>query len=438
VSLSVKRSDQPTFNPEVNQELVTSAYEYCGPLAEACTPGDDGRFHLTIVMPSLRLACFYQADAVVGPPLAVVGPNGSYYTNAARTANGKPSGRSTLIGANNGSVSECRPPQPVADAALDCSVGGFVLSLWNRGDIEATFEVTVTGGATPQVETFDIEGGGEAAPAVTREILMLEGETRTIRVTADGVEIMNEEFTRECELPAATITHDCESDQAVIELTNGGENPATVNITFNGAASAAVIPAATNEGLGTATVTFPLEEGEAYTVTVTDATNDGALLATASWRQTCEVLAANITSECVESTNTGLVSVGVTNDGEEDAAITVTRDGTEIDSFTVAAGTGASREYAHQAGVPATFAVNGPSGELAATEVDVACVSPSVIERPRTSPPAASPAPESSAVALPETGAGEMQLLTALAGALLMAGGLLLGLSTRRPSHVKI
>jgi LPXTG-motif cell wall-anchored protein len=452
ISLAVKRADQPTFDPNTNQELIDAAYDYCGPQGIACAVGADDRFHLIVVMPSRRLACNYQVDAVVGPPLAVVGPAGSYYSTTARVENDKPGGRTTLIGANNGGAGEdCGSAQPVAEAALDCSVGGVVLSLFNRGDLEATFEITVTGGGAPAVETFDIPGDGEAASAVTREVLVPEGATRTMSVTADGVEIMNQSFTRDCAHPAATIAHSCDADAAIVDLANTGETDAEVVVTFDDGvddaaavvanaviADTVTIPAATQAGPGTAQRSFPLVEGGEYTLVVTDPTNGDEILAFESWIQDCEVeesLRATITAECVEDTNSAVVSVHVVNDGEADALIAVTKNGTVVDSFTLAPGTDASREYEHVPGVPATFAVIGPTTELASTELAVSCVSPNVIERPQT-PPAAQAAPmsppASPPASLPRTGASRVPQLTTFGGSLLLVGAALVALNRRR------
>ena len=61
-----------------DQTLVASAS--CGGTAGSCATGPDGRYQLTLTMPSADLSCVGQIDAVLGAPLATVGPNGSYYS----------------------------------------------------------------------------------------------------------------------------------------------------------------------------------------------------------------------------------------------------------------------------------------------------------------------------------------------------------------------
>jgi hypothetical protein len=116
ISLSMKRAQAPTFDPDVEQTLIDSAYEYCGPLDDACVL-DDGVFRLQITLPP-EAACYYQVDAVVGPPLRTVwnandeqgNPLGSFYSDDTRVANDRPGGFNTLISAANGGAGDCEPP----------------------------------------------------------------------------------------------------------------------------------------------------------------------------------------------------------------------------------------------------------------------------------------------------------------------------------------
>ncbi|MBK9179999.1 MAG: hypothetical protein IPM45_10615 [Acidimicrobiales bacterium] len=106
VSLSVKKTNTPAFDPADNQQLLRP-YDYCGPGGVACSPGSDGRYQLRLEVPAREVSCNYQIDAAIGPPLEVVGPAGSYYTTGNREANGKPGGPEMLISAYNGGVGDC-------------------------------------------------------------------------------------------------------------------------------------------------------------------------------------------------------------------------------------------------------------------------------------------------------------------------------------------
>src|SRR5438045_97387 len=68
-----------------------------------CGTGD-ARGNLTLPIPPPSDACNFQFDAVIGPPLGVVGPTGSYYSNISRQRAGKDDGNTPnmLISASNG------------------------------------------------------------------------------------------------------------------------------------------------------------------------------------------------------------------------------------------------------------------------------------------------------------------------------------------------
>jgi hypothetical protein len=111
ISLSVKRADGPVFDPATNQELLT--FVACDAAGNGCTVAP-GSYRLELTMPTFNQGgCHYQVDAVVGPPLDVVGPNGSYYSNVYRESfpnTMNETGDSMLIHANNGR-GVCEPPQ---------------------------------------------------------------------------------------------------------------------------------------------------------------------------------------------------------------------------------------------------------------------------------------------------------------------------------------
>ena len=91
-----------------NQTLVS--FDSCGGDGPSCTNPNGGFGPLTITVPPLSVTCNFQVDSVIGPPLQVVGPDGSYYSQDSRKANGKPSGPNMLISAHNGGAGDCVQP----------------------------------------------------------------------------------------------------------------------------------------------------------------------------------------------------------------------------------------------------------------------------------------------------------------------------------------
>lgn len=106
VSLSVKKTNLPFFDPQDNQQLLRP-YDYCGPGGVPCGVGPDGRYRLSLAVPPVEVTCNFQFDAAIGPPLEIVGPEGSYYSTGTRVANGKPGGPNMLISASNGGIGDC-------------------------------------------------------------------------------------------------------------------------------------------------------------------------------------------------------------------------------------------------------------------------------------------------------------------------------------------
>jgi len=107
IAVALAAYDVPTaaFDPSVDQRLDT--WEACGAGADACTV-TDGRYRLGLTLPSTDV-CNVQLDAVLGLPLAVVGPGGSFYSSGARG-----SGPNRLLSAANFSVTPCAPTTTVA------------------------------------------------------------------------------------------------------------------------------------------------------------------------------------------------------------------------------------------------------------------------------------------------------------------------------------
>jgi LPXTG-motif cell wall-anchored protein len=72
------------FDPAVDQELLPG-WTACGGDAPACEPVD-GTYRLSITVPTTDVACLWQLDALLGRPLAVVGPSGSFYNSKTRNS----------------------------------------------------------------------------------------------------------------------------------------------------------------------------------------------------------------------------------------------------------------------------------------------------------------------------------------------------------------
>ena len=82
VSLAIAESASASFDMHTDQELL-NGYATCG---DGCGP-IDGTYRLRVTVPATDV-CMFQIDAVLGRPLAVVGPSGSYYGSALRRDGG--------------------------------------------------------------------------------------------------------------------------------------------------------------------------------------------------------------------------------------------------------------------------------------------------------------------------------------------------------------
>jgi LPXTG-motif cell wall-anchored protein len=83
VTLASYGADGYGFDHTTDQALLTA--DSCGGDAADCLL-EQGTYQLSLVMPGGAAPCFVQVDAVLGAPLAVVGPGGSYYTAGLRGA----------------------------------------------------------------------------------------------------------------------------------------------------------------------------------------------------------------------------------------------------------------------------------------------------------------------------------------------------------------
>lgn len=104
LSLSVKSSGSTVFDPTIDQYGLRTAY--CGPSAGGIPCAAPYQLTLRLQDETINpLPTCYQVDASLGPPLAVVGPSGSFY--------GILNGRfNMLISAWNGGIQPCGTPLP--------------------------------------------------------------------------------------------------------------------------------------------------------------------------------------------------------------------------------------------------------------------------------------------------------------------------------------
>ena len=104
ITVGLAAYDSPTlrFDASVDQQLL-DGWTACGAAGAACAKTGD-RYTLSMTLPTTDV-CKVQLDAHLGLPLAVVGPNGSYYSQALRG-----SGTNRLISAANFGLEPCVPP----------------------------------------------------------------------------------------------------------------------------------------------------------------------------------------------------------------------------------------------------------------------------------------------------------------------------------------
>lgn len=148
VTLAAYDAGAATFDPTLDQTLLPG-WTTCGFGQTACAL-TDGRYRLSVTIPTAEVACNVQAEAVIGLPLAVVGPNGSYYNSAVR-GDQRPN---MLIAATNVTTSPCPPPAPAPAPAV---------TPVTTAPPTPTTAATVTTAALP---TATVPVGVEAAQAV--------------------------------------------------------------------------------------------------------------------------------------------------------------------------------------------------------------------------------------------------------------------------------
>ena len=188
-------------------------------------------------MPSRQVSCNFQIDAVIGAPLADVGPNGSFYSQDSRGANGKPSGPNMLIRANNGGEGDgqCVSP-PTATAQFSCWLldgrTGAIVTVTNP-DSDDSAIVDIEKNGTVVVNDLTVAPSGTA----TGNVPFVNGETATVSVvnTFNGDEIYSHSFTANCLNPQATATKSCVAGGVQVHLSNlDATESATFSVSVDG------------------------------------------------------------------------------------------------------------------------------------------------------------------------------------------------------------
>jgi hypothetical protein len=156
-SLAAYEGGATPFDPLVDQSLL-AGWASCGPGVGECERSGD-RYSLEVSLPSSG-ACAAQLDLVIGPPLAVVGPSGSYFSSVARNDNGP----NLLIASGSPATSPCAAPVvtvPVSQPAVDVT-----------SPPDTTAPTAATSPVTVEPTPATVSAGATTAPpAVSAEAL---------------------------------------------------------------------------------------------------------------------------------------------------------------------------------------------------------------------------------------------------------------------------
>jgi hypothetical protein len=309
ISLAVKSTDHSDFVITDNQKLVS--YQYCS--GSDCGGNGTSFGNLTIKVPSKQDACNFQFDAVIGPPLSVVGPNGSYYTRASRAAMGKahPDDRDMLIGYSNGGKGECVPPTASATQSCTTSSGvGVDVAIVNPDpNDDATVDVLKNGVALDSNVNVPV---GQTVHVIVPFNVNESGNvsvnwTGSAGPVTPAVEIFNSDFTFDCNHAGVTITNSCSQGGVVMDFTNTGDAPAVLTVKKNGT----VIDTVTVDAHGTAQRTYAMAEDETSSYRVSGGGFDSGI--------------QSITHDCVQATSTTQGSTTTTTEPDTVQGTEVTR-----------------------------------------------------------------------------------------------------------------
>lgn len=266
VSLSVKAASAPFFEETTDQALI--AFVGCNGSTDANCTVQGGGFAMSLTMP--QAICNYQTDAVVGPPLDVIGPNGSYYSNGLRQANLDPApanGNDMLIAANNGGSGQCAPPV-VTDPI--CAAGGATLTVQNV-DLLNTIRVDVLKDGVSIFPGGDVDPNLLLAvgPNSTSDPILIPGVPTDgpfqITVVAASQTIYDAEFPNDCTEPTASAEGDCQEGTITVTTANPGPQTATFVVTASDADGPLTV---TDNGDGTYSI--PTSDSDVTVVVTAD------------------------------------------------------------------------------------------------------------------------------------------------------------------------
>jgi LPXTG-motif cell wall-anchored protein len=259
---------------------------------------------------------------VIGPPLKNVGPNGTYYNNLTRGANGKPHGLSTdldmLIGWNNGGLGKCIIP-PTATASISCALQGTPgadVVIANPDDDDTALVDVYKNGKVVNTSPVSVAPLGTTNFKVPFDL----NETATVRVNdtvggtlLPGNVIFTAPLTADCVHPSATITHSCAAGGVNVDFANTGVLSAPMTVLKAGL----VIDTVTVPASGTVHRTYPMAQGERATYRVTGPSYDSGDVA---FVHDC-ILAESNTTVPTTSAPTTSVSASSVPDTVEGASI---------------------------------------------------------------------------------------------------------------------
>jgi hypothetical protein len=169
------------------------------------------------------------------------------------------------------------PPNLSATATASCTgTPHFDVHLANTGGLSsASFTITITGAGPPQtVDIHDqdviVNGTFGVSPLTTN------GEHFDLTITSLGMETVTASSDFTCEQPDPTITQGCSVDgpEVVFHLANNGPIPVPFVIALNGDTFK---QDDVTQADGTIDVTYPVEEGVAFSAQVLDGRDDSVL-----------------------------------------------------------------------------------------------------------------------------------------------------------------
>ena len=277
----------------------------------------------------------------------------------------------------------------------ECAASGLDVTVENVGDGAGVFSINGS--------SQTVAAGG----SFTVNVAVAEGASVQVTVLLDGSPVAGSPFTflRDCEHPAAVVSHECAASGLDVTVENVGDGAGVFSI--NGSSQ-------TVAAGGSFTVNVAVAEGASVQVTVL---LDGSPVAGSPFTffRECEAPEAFAASNCtVDGADVTLI-----NFGGSPTTLEVTKNDVKIDSVVVAADDAVVRSYPLGEDEVAVFRVTGTNFDSGDLEVVHDCVevsAPPIIIRPPSSP--ASPPPS-----LAYTGASS--LLLALNGGILVLVGLL-------------